>query len=86
MNWFIFLFKLPLLLESIMTTIVELKDSLVAIQSQLSKAREEIINKIDDLQIALTNVPIPPEAEEALANLVATAQGLDDIVPDPTPE
>lgn len=53
-----------------------------AVDEQLTKAKAEILAKIDELTTALADMEIPPEAVEALAALATTAQGLDDIVPD----
>lgn len=89
MKWLTSFFRLPLTLENIMTTLNQLTASLVAIQSSLVKARTEILGKIQELQDAITNVSIPAEAEQILADLVEQAQALDNIVPDqvdPTPE
>jgi hypothetical protein len=82
MSWILTILKLPLTLEKIMTTLNELAATLLTVQNQLTKAQAEIISKIQALQDALANVALPPEAEDALAALVAQAQSLDDIVPD----
>lgn len=60
----------------------ELSVSLLTIKDQLIKARTEILDKITALETTLANVELPADAQEALTNLVGTAQTLDDIVPD----
>ena len=87
MDWLISaILYIPITLEKIMTTLVQLTDTLVAVEKQLEKAQSEILNKIEALNAALTNVVLPPEAEAALANLKREAEALDNIVPDATPE
>lgn len=60
----------------------ELSAQLQAVDQQLTKAKAEIAAKLDELTAALADVDVPPAASEAMAALAATAQGLDDIVPD----
>ena len=65
------------------------QEALAAIQAvgtQLTKAKDEIIKKISDLEAALSNANLSPEAEAALADLKNQAQALDDVVPDATSE
>lgn len=76
---------LPERVETIMTTVNEVAATLVTLSNELAKARVEIVAKIDELTAALANVTLPPEAEQALADLAAQAQALDDIVPDAPP-
>jgi hypothetical protein len=64
----------------------QLAETLIAIKDQLTKAKEEIVNKISDLENALENVELSSEAQAALEALNETAQALDDIVPDTTNE
>lgn len=85
MNWLTIIFKLPSTLEHIMTNITQLAAALISIQNQLNKVQNEILGKIQELQDALVNVNLSPEAEQALADLVSKAQALDDIVPDQEP-
>lgn len=60
----------------------ELTAHLQSVDAQLTKAKAEITAKLDELAAALADVDVPPAASEAMAALSATAQGLDDIVPD----
>lgn len=60
----------------------ELGDALNTISTQLSKAKDEIVKRIVDLEAALANAPIPADAQAAIDALKAQAQALDDIVPD----
>jgi hypothetical protein len=69
----------------IMTTLADLPGQLAFINAQLAKARDEIIAKIADLEDALKNITLPPEAEEALTALKGSAQGLDDLNVDAPP-
>lgn len=68
--------------EAIAMKLDELSVSLLTIKDQLIKARTEILDKITALETTLANVELPADAQEALTNLVGTAQTLDDIVPD----
>jgi hypothetical protein len=65
-----------------MTTLTDLTTALRSIDAQLAKAQTEILNRIQALQAALSDVELPPEAEQALLELQTQAQALDDIVPD----
>lgn len=60
----------------------ELSGELVAVVNQVTKVREEVLARIDELEDALLDVTLPDEAESALAALRAGIQGLDDINPD----
>ncbi len=73
---------LPNRVENVMTQLNELAATLVSVDNQLTKAKAEILAKIDALQLALANIALTPEADAALAALTAQAQALDDIVPD----
>lgn len=80
------------LLAEIQTTLKEIsmtgQEALAAIQAvgtQLTKAKDEIIKKISDLEAALSNANLSPEAEAALADLKTQAQALDDVVADVPP-
>ena len=67
----------------------QVSDQLGAINAQLTKSFGEIRQKISDLESAITNNQdnLSPESQAALDALKATAQQLDDIVPDaPAPE
>lgn len=61
----------------------ELSDKLDGINTQLSKARGEIVGKIGELEEALRNAQIEdPAVTAALDNLSSSAQQLDDVVAD----
>jgi hypothetical protein len=76
---------IPENLENIMTQLNELAATLITVDNQLTKAKGEILAKIDALIAALGDVALPAEAEAALTALAAQAQVLDDIVPDAPP-
>lgn len=64
---------------------MKLSDVLVAVQGvsdQLAKAQGEIVAKISALEAALQDIEVPAEVQAAIDSLKASAQGLDDIVPD----
>ncbi|WPH57829.1 hypothetical protein [Mycobacterium phage WXIN] len=64
----------------------ELSDKLVAVTAQLSKARNEVVGKIDELTAALEAAQVDdPDVAQALADLQTAAQAMDDVVPDPAP-
>lgn len=69
-------------LENIMTQISEIEPLLANINTQLTKARDEIVSRIANLEASLATVELPPEATAALQQLQGIAQVLDDIVPD----
>lgn len=74
--------------EHIDMKLKDLPGVLVSVKEQIEKAKAEVIAKIAALEAALGDVDLSPEAEAALESLKATAQGIDDIVPDapsPTP-
>lgn len=74
-------------LNQIMASQAELAQQLRDVTAQNEKARVEILAKIAALEEALANAgQTTPEVDEALANLKASVQTDDDIVPDaPTP-
>lgn len=60
-------------------------NALQEVNSQLSKAKDEIVGQITDLRTQLEEKGQLDQADlDALDALQATAQGLDDIVPDAT--
>lgn len=60
-----------------------LQEDLLDVRDQLVKARGEIVTKIEDLEAAVSNSgEVSPEVAEALSEVKAAAQALDDIVPD----
>lgn len=68
-------------LEAANVKLSDIAGEVKAVSDQLAKAQAEIVAKITDLETALANVELPPEAVEAIAALKTSAQGLDDIVP-----
>jgi hypothetical protein len=68
-----------------MSKLSELANKLGALDEQLTKAKDEILAKLDELQTALADMDIPADAQAILDNLGTLAQTLDDIVPDPAP-
>lgn len=69
-------------LEGIDMKVSELAASVVSINDQILKARNEILAKISELELALGNVDMPAEAVVALDNLRLSVQAVDDVVPD----
>lgn len=69
-----------------MSKLNEVAGQLQVANERLLKAKVEIIDRINALEDALDDVDLPIEAEEALSALMATAQALDDLNPDPEPE
>lgn len=63
----------------------ELTGELKLLRDQLSKAKGEIVDKIDKLTAALENVELPADAQATLIELKALGQGLDDLNPDLPP-
>lgn len=74
--------NLPKILEDFEMQLSELAQTITQIGVQLTKAQDEILAKIEDLEEALTDVVVSPEVENALESLKGVAQALDDIVPD----
>jgi ACT domain-containing protein len=70
-------------LEDLSMKLSELSGLLNDVLAQLAKAKAEILDKIESLETALADVELPQDAQDALAALVAKAQALDDVVPDP---
>ena len=69
--------------ENVDMKLSELSGLLTDVLAQLAKAKAEIIERIETLETALSDVNLPPDAVSSLAALMAKAQALDDIVPDP---
>lgn len=64
----------------------ELSDKLTAVTAQLSKARNEVVGKIDELTAALEAAQVDdPDVAQALSDLQTAAQQMDDVVADPEP-
>lgn len=74
-------FSIPKNLELILMKLSDLATTLTGIDNQLTTAKAEILRRLQELQDALTDVPLPPEAEAALSALSDEAAQLDDIVP-----
>ena len=72
--------------EDILMKVSELTVAVAGLSAQLTKAQTEILTKIENLEIALTDVELPEEAVASLESLRTTVQSLDDIVPDVIPE
>lgn len=71
---------------NIMTKLSELAAQLSALTAQNDKANAEIINRIDELEAALSDVELPSDAIDALAALRTSVQKSDDVVLDAEPE
>lgn len=77
-------------MSKITETLAQLQADVEANTAKVEKARAEIVQKISDLEAALGEVT--PEVQTALDNLKtavnagsASAQAIDDVVPDPAP-
>jgi ACT domain-containing protein len=68
--------------EDLSMKLSELSGLLNDVLAQLAKAKLEILDKIESLETALSDVDLPEDAVAALAALSAKAQALDDVVPD----
>lgn len=65
-------------IKGIKMKVSELAAALTTLNTQVEKVRAEV-QKLKD---ALSDVDLPPEAEQALANLQTAIKGVDDINPD----
>jgi len=72
--------------EEIVMKLNELSGILTGLGTQLAKVQQEILDRIADLEAALTDVEVPETAVVALGELVTSVQSLDDIVPDVIPD
>lgn len=64
----------------------ELATALGAIETQITKAQDEIVKEIQALKDALADVEVPAEATASITRLSTLAQALDDLnVDQPTP-
>lgn len=70
---------------NIMAKVNELAAQLTVVKEQVTKAKNEVIKRIADLEAALANVDLPPDAEAALTALKAEVQAVDDLNPDAPP-
>lgn len=59
---------------------VSTQDAVNAITEQLTKARVELVNRINDVQAQLDAAGVAEQID--LTSLTAAAQALDDVVPD----
>jgi hypothetical protein len=65
-------------------SLMALADDLQEIKAQLDKAKDEIVSKIGDLEIALASAgEQSADVQDAVGALKGVAQALDDVVPDP---
>jgi hypothetical protein len=71
--------------QTIMAKISELSAIVAGLTAQVNKAKVEIVERIAALESALQDVELPSDAENALAELKASVQAVDDINPDATP-
>jgi len=79
----ILLVRQVLALKATREIVMSLLEDLRAIKDQLSRARDEIVDRISGLETALAAAgTVDPEVVAALESIKATAQALDDIVPD----
>ena len=60
----------------------ELLQVLTDLQTQIDKAKAEILAKIALLELALSDVDLPADAQAKIDELKGVVQALDDIVPD----
>lgn len=74
--------RLELQLKEMNMKLNELPNALHGIVEQLVKSKQEILTKLDALQVELANSELTDEAVTALDELRAAAQAQDDIVPD----
>ena len=72
-------------IERIIMKEQELAQQLTNLTAQLQKANTEIQAKITALTDAVNNADVPQAVTDALSGLTASAQVLDDIVPDAAP-
>lgn len=60
------------------------QDTVNAVTAQLRKAKDEILAKVADLQVQIDDAHVADRVD--VSELVAVAQALDDVVPDPIVE
>jgi hypothetical protein len=78
LNW-----KLDIMRGRMQEDHMELVDELKSVKDQLEKAKSEIVVKVGDLEAAVVASGTPSvEVTNAVAELKAVAQGLDDVVAD----
>ena len=72
--------------KEILMKLSELTTAISGVSTQLTKAQNEILSRINALENALVDVELPEEAVSAIDALRTQTQALDDIVPDVVPE
>lgn len=68
-----------------MAKISELTAIVAGLNSQVLKAKQEVVDRIAALEAALADVEIPADAQAALDELKSSVQAVDDINPDVVP-
>ena len=68
--------------KEILMKLSELTTAISGVSTQLTKAQDEILSRINALENALVDVDLPEEAVSAIEALRTQTQALDDIVPD----
>jgi hypothetical protein len=80
-NWIASIYSIPKEVRKMATQISELATELANVKNLLVEAAGELTGKIDALEAALAlSGELPQEAQDALEEVRATAQGLADIV------
>lgn len=64
--------------------ISEVASNIEAAISKIRKGTDEVLAKIEELKAATTDAEVPQAVTDALERLNASAQSLDEIVPDQT--
>jgi len=72
--------------KEILMKLSELTVAISGVSTQLTKAQDEILSRINALENALVDVELPEDAAAAIEALRSQTQALDDIVPDVVPE
>ena len=72
--------------KEILMKLSELTTAISGVSTQLTKAQNEILSRINALENALVDVELPEDAVSAIEALRTQTQALDDIVPDVVPE
>lgn len=77
---FSFFNSLTLKIDQMAKTQAELAADLRALNAQVEKSKQEILDKTAQLETAIQNAGnVTPEVEEALANLKSSVQSVDDL-------
>lgn len=72
----------PKAAKEILMKLSELTTAISGVSTQLTKAQNEILSRINALENALVDVDLPEDAVSAIEALRTQTQALDDIVPD----